>query len=60
MFLNDVQLVATLRFRAPLWVCGDIFDCFDFGSRKSTSGSKKRFLACSEQGVAQRHVAEKD
>jgi len=41
VFLNDVQLVATLRCRAPLWVCGDIFDRSDFGSRKSTSGSRK-------------------
>jgi hypothetical protein len=41
VFLNDVQLVATPRCRDPLWVCGDIFDCSVFGSRKSTSGSRK-------------------
>jgi hypothetical protein len=37
VILDDAQLVATLRCRAPLWVCGDIFDCPDFGSRKNTS-----------------------
>jgi hypothetical protein len=37
VILNYAQLVATLRCRTPLLACGDIFDCYGFGSRKGTS-----------------------